>query len=201
MKYEKETKLSPDCFENEKTSKAISILLSAFVADPVIRWMYPKAEDYLRHFPTFLKAFSGPALYKETVFIDETEKTCAIWLSPTSEVYEGFLEKVLLETVAVCKQKDLFETLSSQSEAHPTYPHWYLPWFGTDTWYQSHGFGSKLLSKNLKMIDADNLPAYLETPNPRNIEMYRRHGFKVTGQTQNGDCPVITFMTRPPKRP
>ena len=48
----------------------------------------------------------------------------------------------------------------------------------------------------LQIVDATHLPAYLETPNPRNISFYQRHGFEVTGEAQAGACPPITFMLR-----
>ena len=48
----------------------------------------------------------------------------------------------------------------------------------------------------LSVVDASHLPAYLETPNPRNISFYERHGFEITGEAQAGDCPPIAFMSR-----
>ncbi len=48
----------------------------------------------------------------------------------------------------------------------------------------------------LEIVDASHLPAYLETPNPRNLTFYERYGFEVTGTAQAGRCPPITFMLR-----
>jgi hypothetical protein len=45
-------------------------------------------------------------------------------------------------------------------------------------------------------VDAHQLPAYLETPNPRNITFYERHGFEVTGRAIAGEFPPVTFMMR-----
>jgi len=47
-----------------------------------------------------------------------------------------------------------------------------------------------------KIAEADQLPIYLETPNPRTISFYERHGFEVTRIAQSGRCPPITFMLR-----
>ena len=52
------------------------------------------------------------------------------------------------------------------------------------------------MAKCLAIVDTDHLPTYLETPNPRTISFYRRHGFEVTGVAQAGECPPITFMLR-----
>jgi hypothetical protein len=58
--------------------------------------------------------------------------------------------------------------------------------------------GAQLLAHGLDRVDADGLPAYLETPNPRTIPFYERHGFAVTGQARAGACPPVTCMLRPP---
>ena len=51
--------------ENEQ-SRAIDTLVLAFTADPVIRWFYPEARQYLTQFPEFLVAFGGKAFAEKT---------------------------------------------------------------------------------------------------------------------------------------
>jgi hypothetical protein len=48
----------------------------------------------------------------------------------------------------------------------------------------------------LERIDRDRLPAYLESSNPRNISLYRRHGFEELGTIQVGSSPPIVPMLR-----
>ena len=48
----------------------------------------------------------------------------------------------------------------------------------------------------LTIVDEDHLPVYLDSPNPRNISFYERHGFEVTGQAQAGACPPVVSMLR-----
>ena len=60
--------------------------------------------------------------------------------------------------------------------------------------------GSRLLARGLARVDADRLPAYLETPNPRTVAFYERHGFAVVATSQAGDCPPITSMLRSARR-
>ncbi|HTC68579.1 MAG TPA: GNAT family N-acetyltransferase, partial [Acidothermaceae bacterium] len=95
------------------------------------------------------------------------------------------------------KHDDTIAVLEAMDAAHPRFPHWYLPWFGVDATAQGRGLGSQLMSKCLEVVAAGHLPAYLETPNPRNISFYERHGFDVTGNVESGDCPPVTFMLRP----
>jgi ribosomal protein S18 acetylase RimI-like enzyme len=82
-------------------------------------------------------------------------------------------------------------------ELHPRDPHWYLPWLAVEPARRGRGLGSALLAECLARVDADGLPAYLETPNPRTIPLYERHGFEVTGEAVAGSCPPVTSMLRP----
>lgn len=47
-------------------SGVIDALKLAFVADPATRWVWPDPHQYLLHFSTFVKAFGGKVLAKES---------------------------------------------------------------------------------------------------------------------------------------
>jgi len=177
-------------------AKAYRTLASAFAEDPVERWLYPELAKYLTHFPKFLAAFGGRAFESETVWRLGDFAAVALWLPPGAEPDGDAIGDVLTETVSPDKHDDTFAVLGQMDAAHPTYPHWYLPWFGVDPLSQGMGLGGRLLTDCLEIVDTDRLPTYLETPNPRNISFYRRHGFEVTGVARAGDCPPITFMLR-----
>jgi GNAT superfamily N-acetyltransferase len=98
--------------------------------------------------------------------------------------------------VPAAKHEALFSILEQMDAAHPTYSHWYLPWLGVDPDRQGMGFGGELLRRCLEIVDADRLPAFLETPNPRTIPFYERHGFRTIGAARAGNCPPVTSMLR-----
>ena len=178
-------------------SRVYQTLLSAFTDDPVERWLYPGFPDYSVHFPRFLAAFGGRAFDEQTVRRLGDYSAVALWLPPGVTPDGDAIGTVLSETVASEKQGDTFAVLAQMDAAHPTFPHWYLPWFGVDSTLQGQGIGGQLLERCLvEFADAAPLPAYLETPNPRSISFYERHGFEVTGTAQAGQCPPITFMLR-----
>lgn len=177
-------------------AKAYRTLASAFTDDPVERWLYPESEQYRTHFPKFLAAFGGPAFDERTVWSLGGAAAVALWLPPGAEPDGDAIGAVLTETVAPDKLDDVFAVLEQMGAAHPTQPHWYLPWLGVDPSRQGMGLGGGLMAHCLEIVDRDRLPAYLETPNPRTISFYRRHGFEVTGSAQAGACPPITFMWR-----
>ncbi|MCA1589088.1 MAG: GNAT family N-acetyltransferase, partial [Acidobacteria bacterium] len=79
---------------------------------------------------------------------------------------------------------------------HPKESHWYLPMIGVDPSHQGNGVGSALIAEALKRVDDDKSIAYLESSNPRNISLYKRHGFEVIGEIQVGTSPVMRPMLR-----
>jgi ribosomal protein S18 acetylase RimI-like enzyme len=71
-----------------------------------------------------------------------------------------------------------------------------LPFIAVDPAYQGKGHGEALMAYALARCDRDKLPAYLESTNPRNVSLYRRHGFEPIGTIQVGSAPPIVPMLR-----
>jgi hypothetical protein len=47
---------------------AIDAVVLAFSADPAARWTWPDPQQYLSHFPTFVRAFGGRAFAHKTAY-------------------------------------------------------------------------------------------------------------------------------------
>lgn len=176
--------------------RAVATLVAAFIADPVERWLYPQALEYLTHFKRFIEAFAGRAFEARTAWAVDDVAAVALWLPPGTGPDGDAVVRVITETVATAKQADTFAVLEQMEAAHPTYPHWYLALLGVDPSHQGLGMGSRLLETGLGTVDAAHLPAYLETPNPHAVALYERYGFVVSGRAQAGSCPPIVSMVR-----
>ena len=94
--------------------------------------------------------------------------------------------------------QDVNGVFEQMGELHPHVDHWYLPLIGVDLVAQGRGLGSALLRHALASCDSDGLAAYLEATNPRNRDLYARHGFNVVGVIQAGSSPPIWAMLREP---
>jgi GNAT superfamily N-acetyltransferase len=178
-------------------ARVIATLVSAFIADPVERWLFAEPLQYLTQFAQFVAAFGRGGFESETVFSVADFAAVAIWLPPGAEPDADAIAAVLSESVPAEQQADTFSVLEQMDAAHPRTAHWYLPWLGVDSARQGTGLGSGLLEQCLLLVDADHLPAFLETPNPRTVPFYERHGFVVTSVSQAGECPPVTSMRRP----
>ena len=63
--------------------------------------------------------------------------------------------------------------------------------------HRGHGLGIALLADNLARIDAEHMPAYLESSNPANNARYSRLGFEQRGAFSVIDGgPIVTTMWR-----
>jgi GNAT superfamily N-acetyltransferase len=176
--------------------RVIATVVSAFVSDPVERWLWRDAWRYLSHFPVFVAAFGAAAFAADAVGMLEDFAAVAMWIPPGASADGERIVAVLRDTVPAEQHADTFAVLEQMDELHPSYAHWYLPWLAVDPRRQHAGLGHQLLAQGLARVDADHLPAYLETPNPRTVPFYERHGFKVVGTSQAGACPPLTSMLR-----
>jgi len=181
----------------EERERVFSLECLAFAKDPIMRWMLPDPAQYLELFPKMCAPFAGQAFELGTAYVDEEFRGACMWfpegvhsdMEAMAGVMAGALEPAFLEAAA-----PFFEQMD---EHHPKTPHWYLPMIGVDPARQGEGVGSSLLAKALERVDAEGLPAYLESSNPANIPLYRRHGFEVVAEIQAADSPVMYPMSRP----
>jgi GNAT superfamily N-acetyltransferase len=179
--------------------RAIDTIVLAFTADPVTRWCWPDAHQYLTSMPSFTRAFRGGAFLHNTAHCTDDYAGAALWLPPHVHPEDQALGEVLERTVSASIRGDLFAIFEHMGKYHPREPHWYLPLIGVDPAYQGKGDGGALMTYALQPCDRDHAPAYLESTNPRNMALYQRHGFEVLGTIQVGTSPSLVPMLRQPR--
>ena len=182
---------------SERRHAAVATLTTAFSADPIFRWIYPRAADYLENFPRLMLAFGGVAFDQATVWGFEDLTGVGMWMRPGTEPDAEATVGVLEATADPGCLDDLMALFGQMTEAHPDYPLWYLAWLGVDCALQGQGLGAKLMWPCLELVDGQQLPSYLDSTNPRNVSFYQRFGFEVVGVSQSGSSPPITSMLRP----
>ena len=182
----------------EDEQRIVSTIVMAFASDPAARWAYPQADQYLTHFPSFVRAFGGKAFRHDSAHLAEDGAGAALWLPPQVEPDEEELGGLLGETVPTEIRDDVFAVFEQMGSYHPSEPHWYLPMIGVDAPFQGRGYGSALLRHALAACDRDRTPAYLESSNPKNVPLYQRHGFELLGIIQVGSSPQMFPMLRRP---
>ena len=178
---------------------AVETIVLAFAADPMARWTWPHAHQYLTAMPRMVRAFGGKAFSNGSAFCTDGYVGTALWLPPGVHPDEKGLGAVLESTVARSLAPETAAIFEQMARYHPTEPHWYLPLIGVDPAHQGEGHGDTLMAYALARCDRDHAPAYLESSNPRNIPFYRRHGFEPLGAIQAGSSPTLVPMLRQPR--
>ena len=79
---------------------------------------------------------------------------------------------------------------------HPEEAHWHLGPVAVRPDLQRRGIGTALMGRFLDSVDADGLPAYLETDRPENVRWYGRFGFQVHHRIEVDGVPTW-LMWRP----
>lgn len=178
---------------------AYATIVLAFSADPAARWTWPRADDYLRHMPQAARAFSSKGFALGTAYEIGGFAGVALWLPPGVPPDEEALGILMDRTAHPDIKPDLAQVFEKMSSFHPREPHWYLPLIGVEPSRQGQRLGDQLMAYALARCDADGLPAYLESSNPRNIPFYERQGFEAIGKIQAGSSPTIVPMLRRPR--
>ncbi len=186
----------------------VDVLARAFDDDPVPQWLFRgdrRRRRGLRRF--FAIQLRHTYLERGEVFTTEDLAGAALW-APPGRARPGWRDLVRLVPVMPYltglgrDTPEAARLLSAVDAARPEEPHWYLATLGTDPEYQRTGVGSALLRSVLDGVDAEGLPAYLESSKESNLAFYGHHGFEVTGEirTPRGG-PTLWLMWRRARPP
>ena len=175
---------------------SINVMVLAFAADPVARWMYRDPRRYLLYFGHFIRAFAGTAFSTGTAWCVEGNLGAALWLPPGVKPDTVAIAGILEESVPRNVMVDVNSMFAEMTTYHPQCPHWYLPTIGVEPHLHGKGFGSRLLTESLKQCDQEHMPAYLESSNPANTVLYQRFGFEILGDIRVGHSPPMVPMLR-----
>lgn len=175
----------------------VQTITLGFSSDPIARWIWPQASIYLQSMPRFAEAFGGKGFDHASVFKTEGGYASAMWLPPEIEPDSDAIAILIATSVASERMEEISSFFAQMEEFHPHEKCWYLPLIAADPAQTGKGLGAALLKAGLQQRDAQGLPAYLESSNPRNISLYERHGFEVMGKIETDTSPLMTPMYRP----
>lgn len=176
--------------------RAISTLALAFGSDPLARWMYGDADQYLLHIRRIFRALGANAFDAGTAHCISGGHGVAFWFPPGVIGDYGNVQAIITESIAGHRQAEVGAAFEEVESYRPREPHWYLVLLGVDALHQGSGLGSALLRHALQQWDRQHQPSYLWSSNPRNTSLYRRLGFEPIGTVQVGSSPPLLPMLR-----
>jgi len=179
-----------------EVDRVVGPIVMGFAADPLLRFFFPDPAAYLDAFPQLVRAVAAPAFEHGSAQCVETFVAGALWLPPGVEPDNASIGALLERAIEPDRLRTVFGVVQEKANFHPHEPHWYLHMIGVDPRHQGQGHGSALLSYALERIDAEHLPAYLESTNLANVPLYERHGFEVVATVEVDPAPPVFPMLR-----
>ena len=178
-------------------------LAGAFHADPAWTWVFPDPVRRPGQLRTFWLLLLEGAVEHGWIWATPDAGAATVWVPPGKPELTPAQEARVADLSEELLGPDVWRfTLLGEAfdVAHPTTPeHYYLSLFGTRPDLRGRGLGMALLADNLAHIDAEGVPAYLESTNPANLDRYRSVGFVDHSSFSLGDeGPIVTTMWREP---
>jgi GNAT superfamily N-acetyltransferase len=179
-----------------------SIITLAFAQDPLWAHALTRPDGSTAHHAAFWRLFVAGALRYPDTWLASDGAATAVWIPPGGTEMSPEQEERLAGLAADQLgpgAANYLEVVSRFEAAHPrAEPHYYLSLLGTHPDHRGQGIGMRLLAHGLAQIDAERLPAYLESSNPANNRRYISVGFAPHGEFRYpGGGPVVTTMWRP----
>jgi len=191
---------------DDEVELAARVLADAFDADPVWSWVFADASARPHQLQALWGLHVRGALDYGWVHAAPGLEAIALWFPPgapgLAEPAASELDPLIDDLAGddAGRVRRVFEVFDAN---HPSSrPHYYLDLFGTDLRRRGQGIGMALLSSCLERIDADEMPAYLESSNPANLGRYESVGFRQIGSfTLPDEGPAVATMWREPSTP
>jgi len=178
-------------------------IATAFFNDPLWSWAFSDESQRAAQFRVWWRVFVDGCFRNEFTWVTDNCGSVAIWAPPgASELTpadEERLVQLVVEFIGGEHGNEVLQVLARFEESHPRdEPHYYLSIVGTHDDYRGRGIGEAMLAENLQQVDAEHMPAYLESSNPLNVKRYMRLGFEPIGEIFVPDgLPAVTMMWRP----
>jgi len=185
------------------TGEITALVAAAMWDGPVARWLHTDPSVRRRDGAQSFGIFVEHAVRYGEVYATADAETgrlsgVALWFPFTSMIpppadYDRRLKEVAGSAFDRARELD-----AAMEAHHPLDAHHYLAFLAVDPDQQNHGIGSALLDRHHARLDHAGIPAYLEANDPRNRDLYLRHGYRIRSVIQLPDGPPLWTMWRAP---
>ncbi len=174
-------------FPIDKLKTAGFILSRAFIHDPVFSYLISDINQRSKTLNHYFQHVIKYGLHYGEVYSSLNLEGISVWLPPKSSSHTRW--KAIKTGALVLPLKVKWKYLALQNKIYKftdnlhkklvPYAHWYLSLIGVGPNHQGKGFGQQLLSTTINRIDPESKPIYLETNKEKNVEIFKRFGFRI----------------------
>jgi GNAT superfamily N-acetyltransferase len=158
------------------------ILLVSFRNDPQVNWLLEESKNPLK-LNVLIDYVVDQTLRRGEIYLSDSNDAVALWDSDRNEkmsLHSIYRNLAFLIQIGI---KPVMRILKSEGIVHknfirfPRFCHLYL--IGVLPEAQGKGLASALMNPMMQRMKEQSIPAFLETANLRNVEIYKKKGFSV----------------------
>jgi GNAT superfamily N-acetyltransferase len=162
--------------------RVVDTVVSAFRNDPAFRYFFPDEAAYRDQAGVFAGHLFDRRVVRGTVWVVEGGAAVTMWDAPGEDPADP-VSTLDLPPDARARLEHFDAVVGA---ALPADPFWYLGVVATHPDHAGRRWGRALMAAGLDRAATAGLPAYLETANPRNVDLYRNVGWEVVAHVTAG---------------
>jgi ribosomal protein S18 acetylase RimI-like enzyme len=175
-----------------------NILLVSFRNDPHVTWLLEESKNKLK-LKVLIDYIVHQTLQRGEIYLSDDNNAVALW---DFERHESMSFHYIWRNVAFLIQigiKSVVRIVKSETQVHkhfgkyPRYCHLYM--IGVLPEEQGKGLASALMNPMIQRMKEESIPVFLETANLRNVDMYKKKGFKIRKTLTIGDRNLFLMST------
>jgi len=174
----------------------VNILTESFQHDPCLNWLVDNVNNKNK-LKVIVNYVVDETLCTGHIYFTSDKNAVVLW---KNEIQEKFSYQFIKRNLSFLFQmgiKCVIKNIKMGNVSHTHFPknsrYFYLYMIGVLNEAQGKGLASKLMNPVLEECKLKNVPVFLETANPRNVEIYKKKGFEII-DTFNEENILINYM-------
>lgn len=178
---------------SEDRSLILDIITKSFYDNKSVNYVIKQGsrENNIKRIKSLVDYSYKLCLSHGEIWIDDTGTGCVMFLNPHDK--KTSLNSILwdaqlaLECIGINRVGKVLGRESKIKKNHPSTPFIHLWFIGVLPDHQGKGIGSNLIDIVLEKAKKQGLPIYLETSVLRNLDWYKKYGFKIYNDIKFSD--------------
>jgi GNAT superfamily N-acetyltransferase len=180
--------------------RVVDTVVTAFVYDPAFRFFFPDSASFVDRATTFARHLFDKRVGRGTIWIIDGGTSVAMWDEPADVAHEPRDDDDLALRLPTDCLARLTTYHAAVHSALPSGKFWYLGILATHPDGRGRRWGRMVMTPALDLAAEAGIAAYLETTNPKNIDLYRAAGWEIAA-TLRLDSLAIWVMNWVAKQP
>ena len=174
------------------------ILLVSFKNDPHLTWLLEESKNNFK-LNILIDYVVHQTLRRGEIYLTDDNKAVALWDFERNErISVHYIWRSLAFLIQI-GTRSVARILKSEAHVHSNfrkYPHYcHLYMIGVLPEAQGKGLASALMNPMIQRMKEKSIPVFLETANPRNVDIYKKKGFKIFETLIIGDRNLVLMST------